>query len=186
MKMGYFLFSIIRSVVVLVLLLGWCDFALGKLCTNEIPKEQSTHSFMYELQTSNNETWKNEMLSHYHLTPTDASTWANLLPRKILKEEDANGWLMMYRKVKNPGEYKPPGDFLKELPLENVRLDPDSVYGQAQQTNLEYLLMLDVDSLVWNFRKIAGLPSPGNAYGGWEAPNVELRGHFVGLFSFII
>ncbi|KAF2312003.1 hypothetical protein GH714_027726 [Hevea brasiliensis] len=35
--------------------------------------------------------------------------------------------------------------------------------------------MLDVDSLVWSFRKTAGLPTPGEAYGGWEAPDVELR-----------
>ncbi|PNX63318.1 hypothetical protein L195_g061567, partial [Trifolium pratense] len=26
---------------------------------------------------------------------------------------------------------------------------------------------------------MAGLPTPGTPYGGWEATNVELRGHFV-------
>ncbi|KAK4407380.1 hypothetical protein Sango_0319000 [Sesamum angolense] len=35
--------------------------------------------------------------------------------------------------------------------LNDVRLDPSSLHGQAQQTNLEYLLMLDVDRLVWSF-----------------------------------
>ncbi|KAG5250004.1 Alpha-L-arabinofuranosidase [Salix suchowensis] len=42
--------------------------------------------------------------------------------------------------------------------------------------------MLDVNKLVWSFRKTAGLSRPGKAYGGWEAPDSELRGHFVGHY----
>lgn len=155
------------------------NVGFGKECTNT-PTELSSHGLRYELQVSNNQTWKNEMFSQYHLTPTDTSAWASLLPRKILKEEDTASWMMLYKNIKNPGNSKFAKGFLKEVPLENVRLDPNSKHGQAQQTNLEYLLMLDVDSLVWSFRKTAGLPTPGDAYGGWEGPNVELRGHFVG------
>ncbi|KAA8549550.1 hypothetical protein F0562_001432 [Nyssa sinensis] len=106
----------------------------------------------------------------------------NLLPRQMLKEEEEFSWVMMYRKMKNSGGFRVAGDFLKEVSLHNVRLDPESLHGQAQQTNLEYLLMLDVDSLVWSFRKTAGLPTPGKAYGGWEAPTCELRGHFIGHY----
>ncbi|MFS7967076.1 hypothetical protein Hanom_Chr09g00781451 [Helianthus anomalus] len=72
---------------------------------------------------------------------------------------------MMYRKVKNPGA----GDsreFLNEFPLSDVRLDLDSIYGQAQRTNLEFLLILDVDRLVYSFRVASGLPTVGKAYGG--------------------
>lgn len=75
--------------------------------------------------------------------------------------------------------------FLEEVSLHDVRLDPDgdnAVYGRAQRTNLEYLLLLDVDRLVWSFRSQAGLPAPGNPYGGWEKPDSELRGHFVGTY----
>ncbi|CAK9136982.1 unnamed protein product [Ilex paraguariensis] len=122
------------------------------------------------------------MFGHYHLIPTDDSAWANLLPRKILKEDDEFSWMMMYKKLKNSGGVEGPGGFLNEVSLHDVRLDPDSIHGQAQQTNLEYLLLLDVDSLVWSFRKTADLPTPGNPYGGWEAPNCELRGHFVGHY----
>lgn len=157
------------------------NVGFGKECTN-IPTELSSHSLRYELQVSTNQSWKNEMFSHYHLTPTDTSAWASLLPRKILKEEDKASWMMLYKNIKNSGNSKFARGFLKEVPLENVRLDPDSIHGQAQQTNLEYLLLLDVDSLVWSFRKTAGLPTPGDAYGGWEGPNVELRGHFVGHY----
>ena len=163
-----------------------CGYVLGKECTN-IPTQLSSHGVRYELLSSNNETWKEEMFSHYHLIPTDDSAWSNLLPRKVLREDDELEWLMMYRKMKNSGGFQNlQGDFLKEVSLHDVRLDPESKHGQAQQTNLEYLLILDGDSLVWSFRKTAGLPTPGKAYGGWEALTCELRGHFVGWFSFLI
>ncbi|XP_021278381.1 uncharacterized protein LOC110412200 [Herrania umbratica] len=158
-----------------------CGSVASKECTN-IPTQLSSHSLRYELLKSHNKTWKEEMFAHYHLIPTDDSAWSNLLPRKILREEDEFSWSMMYKTMKNPGTFKLAGDFLKEVSLHDVRLDPNSIHGRAQQTNLDYLLMLDVDNLVWSFRKTAGLPTPGQPYGGWEAPDVELRGHFVGHY----
>ncbi|CAN4104763.1 unnamed protein product [Withania somnifera] len=122
------------------------------------------------------------MYSHNHLTPTDDSAWSNLHPRKMLKEEEEFDWMMMYRKIKNSGGVKGIDGILNEVSLHDVRIEPNSMHGIAQQTNLEYLLMLDVDSLVWSFRKTAGLDTPGNPYGGWEAPDCELRGHFVGHY----
>ncbi|CAK7339307.1 unnamed protein product [Dovyalis caffra] len=168
-----------KGFLVLVVLCMLCGFGTSKECTNT-PTQLSSHTFRYALLSSKNETWKEEMFEHYHLTPTDDSAWANLLPRKILREEDEYSWAMMYRTFKSP--LKSSGNFLKEVSLHNVRLDPSSIHWQAQQTNLEYLLMLDVDSLVWSFRKTAGLSTPGTAYGGWEAPDCELRGHFVGHY----
>ncbi|OIT02806.1 PREDICTED: uncharacterized protein LOC109227436 [Nicotiana attenuata] len=154
---------------------------LSKECTNTF-NQLSSHTFRYDLLSSNNETLKNEIFSHYHLSPTDDSAWSNLLPRKILREEDEFNWIMMYRKIKNSGELKEIDGLLSEVSLHDVSLEPNSVYGVAQQTNLEYLLMLDVDRLVWSFRKTAGLETVGEPYGGWEAPNGELRGHFVGHY----
>ncbi|XWS52490.1 hypothetical protein CRYUN_Cryun11dG0074600 [Craigia yunnanensis] len=158
-----------------------CGNVVSKECTNS-PTQLSSHSVRYELLKSQDESWKKEMFSHYHLIPTDDSAWSNLLPRKILREEDEFSWSMMYKEMKNPGSFKLAGDFLKEVSLHDVRLDSNSTHGRAQQTNLEYLLMLDVDNLVWSFRKTAGLPTPGKPYGGWEGPDVELRGHFVGHY----
>ncbi|GKV22231.1 hypothetical protein SLEP1_g32114 [Rubroshorea leprosula] len=158
-----------------------CGSVISKQCTNMV-QQLSSHTFRYELLKSNNETWKEEMFSHYHLIHTDDSVWANLLPRKMLREEDELSWSMMYRKMKNPEGFKLAGNFLKEVSLHDVMLDPTSFHWRAQQTNLEYLLLLDVDRLVWSFRKTAELPTPGQAYGGWEEPTVELRGHFVGHF----
>ncbi|KAJ1421963.1 Six-hairpin glycosidase superfamily [Sesbania bispinosa] len=167
------------AVFVTFMLLG---SAAGSECTNSI---YQSHTVRHKLLTSNNETWKKEMMSHYHLTPTDDSAWADLLPRKFLSEQHQHEWGMMYRKIKNMGASNAPQGLLKEVPLQDVRLQEGTIHGRAQQTNLEYLLMLDVDRLLWSFRKTAGLPTPGRPYEGkdsWEDPNSELRGHFVGHY----
>ncbi|GMH11494.1 hypothetical protein Nepgr_013335 [Nepenthes gracilis] len=162
-----------------------CVSLSAKECTNS-PTPLQSHTLRYEIETSKNVSWKQDMLAHYHhdhLTPTDESAWDRLFPRKILKEEiDEFSWNVLYRKIKHLDRYKLEGDFLKDVSIHDVRLDPESLHGQAQQTNLEYLLMLDVDSLMWSFRKTAGLPTPASPYGGWEAADVELRGHFVGHY----
>ncbi|XP_059287994.1 uncharacterized protein LOC132041185 [Lycium ferocissimum] len=158
-----------------------CGVVVSKECTN-IPTQLSSHTLRYELLSSKNESWKKEMFSHYHLTPTDDSAWSKLHPRKMLKEEEKFDWAMMYRNIKNSDGVKGIDGILSEVSLHDVRIEPNSMHGIAQQTNLEYLLMLDVDKLVWSFRKTAGLDTPGDPYGGWEAPNCELRGHFVGHY----
>ncbi|KAL3519224.1 hypothetical protein ACH5RR_021813 [Cinchona calisaya] len=172
----------------LLILCGLIELVASKECTNTFPV-MASHTYRYEFLTTKNETWKNEVLaktSQYHLTPTDDSYWANLLPRRMARQEDQVSWMMLYRQIKKSyntnnrdGEG---GDFLKPVPLNDVRLDPNSDHGLAQQTNLEYLLMLEVDRLVWSFRNTAGLPTPGQPYGGWEAVDCELRGHFVGHY----
>lgn len=159
--------------------------ALGKECTNVIVQ---SHSLRYQMSATKNEEWRGEMDSHHdHLNPTEESTWMDLFSRDLpggdvaIEEFD---WAMLYRSIRRSEGYSTDeGSFLREMSLHDVRLDPDSKHGRAQQTNLDYLLMLDVDRLVWSFRKQAGLPTPGNPYGGWESPNMELRGHFVGDLS---
>nr|GEZ75317.1 alpha-L-arabinofuranosidase B, arabinose-binding domain-containing protein [Tanacetum cinerariifolium] len=127
-----------------------CGCVMCKECTNA-PTELSSHTFRYNLLNSNNVTFKEEVYSHYHkqhLTPTDDNMWASLIPRKILREGDEFSWMMTYKKIKNSGVGGGGGgggEFLREVSLSDVRLDADTIYGRAQQTNLEYLLMLDVD-----------------------------------------
>ncbi|KAJ8751150.1 hypothetical protein K2173_016331 [Erythroxylum novogranatense] len=163
---GLFLF---QALLVLVL----CDHALSKECTNA-PTDITYNAFRSDLG-SKNPHWKDDLLRHYHLTPTDESVWSDM------KEgDDQFEWDMLYRKIKAPAPFA--GEFLKEVSLHDVRLKPNSLHWRAQQTNLEYLLMLDVDRLAWNFRKTAGLPTPKKPYGGWEDPSEELRGHFVGHY----
>ncbi len=70
---------------------------------------------------------------------------------------------------------------VQAFPLEQVRL-LDGPFKHAMQLDERYLLELDVDRLLHDFRVNAGLPSPAQPLGGWEAPGCELRGHFVGHF----
>src|SRR4051812_26962545 len=65
--------------------------------------------------------------------------------------------------------------------LEDVRL-LDGPFREAMIRDQEYLLSLDEDRLLHTFRLTAGLPSSAQPLGGWEAPDVELRGHAVGHY----
>jgi DUF1680 family protein len=65
--------------------------------------------------------------------------------------------------------------------LQYVRLLPGPFY-HAMELDEKYLLALEVDRLLHNFRINAGIPSPARPLGGWEEPKVELRGHFTGHY----
>jgi DUF1680 family protein len=65
--------------------------------------------------------------------------------------------------------------------LKQVRL-LDGPFRHAQELDHQYLLSLDADRLLHNFRVNAGLPSSAQPLGGWEDPNGELRGHSVGHY----
>jgi uncharacterized protein len=74
---------------------------------------------------------------------------------------------------------KPPA--AEAFPLRDVRI-LDGPFRDAQQRDLAYLLSLDPDRLLHTFRLNAGLPTTAKPYGGWEAPQVELRGHSLGHY----
>jgi len=65
--------------------------------------------------------------------------------------------------------------------LADVRL-LEGPFRDAQIRDQKYLLELDPDRLLHNFRVTAGLPSSAERLGGWEDPKGELRGHSVGHF----
>src|SRR5258708_22848384 len=67
------------------------------------------------------------------------------------------------------------------FPLQDVRL-LDGPFKHAMELDQKYLLSLDVDRLLHNFRVNAGVPSNVEPLGGWEEPKGELRGHFVGHY----
>ena len=72
---------------------------------------------------------------------------------------------------------------LKAYPFEltEVRL-LDGPFRDAMLRDQRYLLELDSDRLLHNFRVTAGLPSSAQPLGGWEEPKGELRGHTVGHY----
>jgi len=192
------------AVGIVVLLAAAADFrgAEAKSCTNAFPGLTSSHTERAAAQLRpgppatalqpvvHGHDHDHDHGHEQHLTPTDESTWMSLMPRRALQREEAFDWLMLYRKLRGatatatagaaPRPGAAAGAFLSEVSLHDVRLEPASFYWRPQQTNLEYLLLLDVDRLVWSFRKQASLTAPGTPYGGWEGPDVQLRGHFVG------
>ena len=68
---------------------------------------------------------------------------------------------------------------IESFPLSQVRLKP-SRFRTAQETNQRYLLSLEPDRLLHNFRAGAGLQPKGAAYGGWEAAGIA--GHSLGHY----
>jgi len=67
------------------------------------------------------------------------------------------------------------------FPLSQVRL-LDGPFRDAMLGDQKYLLSLDPDRLLRNFRVNVGLPTSAQPYGGWESPDCELRGHIVGHY----
>ena len=65
--------------------------------------------------------------------------------------------------------------------LDEVKL-LDGPFRDAMIRDQEYLLSLDEDRLLHTFRLTAGLPTTAQPLGGWELPDVELRGHAVGHY----
>jgi DUF1680 family protein len=83
------------------------------------------------------------------------------------------------------GQNKPVKDAattkVQPFPLKQVRLLSGSCYT-LQDRNRVYLHTLDPDRLLHTFRMTAGLPSKAQQLGGWERPDIELRGHFMGHY----
>ena len=68
---------------------------------------------------------------------------------------------------------------VRPFPMTQVRLG-DGPCKQAQEADRQYLNSLPPDRLLHTFRLNAGLPSSAQPFGGWEAPDCELRGHYAG------
>ena len=72
---------------------------------------------------------------------------------------------------------------IQPFPLQDVRLDASSFAAKATALNREYMMSLEVDSLLLTFRQNARLPAPGEAFSGsWEDPSCEVRGQFMGHY----
>jgi DUF1680 family protein len=65
--------------------------------------------------------------------------------------------------------------------LTQVRL-LDGPFKHAMELDRRYLLSLDPERLLHDFRINAGLPSSAKPLGGWEEPKCEVRGHSVGHY----
>jgi uncharacterized protein len=69
----------------------------------------------------------------------------------------------------------------RPFPLSCVELT-DGPFAAAAAWNADYLERLSPERLLHSFRASAKLPTSARPLGGWEGPDVELRGHFTGHF----
>ena len=69
----------------------------------------------------------------------------------------------------------------KPFSMTDVRLLP-SYWKDTLELNRSFLYSLPNERLAHNFRITAGIPSNADPLGGWEAPDCELRGHYVGHY----
>ena len=78
----------------------------------------------------------------------------------------------------------PPLGVLRLFPLRDVRLLSGTAQWSSMQVNMQYLLSIRVDDLLYAWRQNAkvAVPPGSKPAGGWEAPNMELRGHFLGHY----
>ena len=65
--------------------------------------------------------------------------------------------------------------------LADVRL-LDGPFRDAMLRDQKYLLSLDPDRFLFNFRANVGLKSSARPYGGWDAPDCEQRGAMLGHY----
>lgn len=67
--------------------------------------------------------------------------------------------------------------------LEQIRLTKDSRLYNKMMKNIEYLLFLDCDRLLYHFRVYAGLDiKNAKSYGGWEGEWSAIKGEFLGHY----
>jgi uncharacterized protein len=65
--------------------------------------------------------------------------------------------------------------------MTEVRLLP-SFWKDMMELNRSYLYSLPNERLAHSFRLTVGIPSDADPLGGWEAPDGELRGHYIGHY----
>ena len=58
----------------------------------------------------------------------------------------------------------------------------DGPFRDAMLRDEKYLLSLDPERFLYNFRKNVGLPSSSKPYGGWDSPDCEQRGAILGHY----
>lgn len=69
----------------------------------------------------------------------------------------------------------------QNIDLKNIVLE-DSEFKHRRDLVKKYIRELDVERLMHNFKINAGIESKAKPYGGWEAPDCGIRGHFVGHY----
>jgi hypothetical protein len=95
-------------------------------------------------------------------------------PAQSVVEDTANQDLISAAVEKVPWKARP-------FSMPEVRLLP-GFWKDTMELNRSWLYSLPNERLAYNFRVTAGIPTDADPLGGWEAPDCELRGHYVGHY----
>lgn len=72
---------------------------------------------------------------------------------------------------------------VRECSLAEVKLTEGSLFYDSQENMLKFLLYVDDDQMLYNFRIASGLDTKGaSPMEGWDAPDSQLRGHTTGHY----
>ncbi len=116
----------------------------------------------------------NALSRRHFLSTAAAATAAAALPQPSTAEIRAQALPVLH----SVAEQK---SLVQAFALTDVRLLPGP-FKDAMERNRSFLYSIPNDRLVHNFRLTAGLASDATPLGGWEAPDCELRGHYVGHY----
>ena len=108
------------------------------------------------------------------LLPSSAAALAGPNAEKTVGEDTENQTLTGAAVAKVQWKAKP-------FSMPEVRLLP-SFWKETMELDRSFLYALPNERLAHNFRVTAGIPSDADPLGGWEAPDCELRGHYVGHY----
>jgi uncharacterized protein len=108
------------------------------------------------------------------LLPSSAAALAGPNAEKTVAEDTENQTLTGAAVAKVQWKAKP-------FSMPEVRLLP-SFWKETMELDRSFLYALPNERLAHNFRVTAGIPSDADPLGGWEAPDCELRGHYVGHY----
>lgn len=110
------------------------------------------------------------------ITTAASATGAALISKTLLAQDPV---LNTIYKDGKPTQREKVSWNVRPFPMKQVRLD-NGPCKQAMEADQRYLHSLPTDRLLHTFRINAGIPSPAQPLGGWEAPDCELRGHYAG------
>jgi len=112
------------------------------------------------------------------MTTVAAAAGSALLPRALMASPQDPVVNANVKDAKPVGRERVPWQALP-FPMKQVRLG-DGPCKIAMEADRQYLHSLPPDRLLHTFRINAGMSSSAKPLGGWEAPDVELRGHYAG------
>jgi len=113
------------------------------------------------------------------LTSLAVTAGSTLLPKDLLAAPPQDPVLNTFQKDGKAVTREKVSWKLLPFPMKQVRLGEGSC-KIAMEADRQYLQSLPPDRLLHTFRVTAGIPSSAQPLGGWEAPDVELRGHYAG------